>query len=105
MKVSHLPIARCEKDNNKAEQDAARRWSVIATLSQPREALALSARLYTRAAQTGMTRFIAFAISLALVGGWHYSHPSSRKWPRVEPLKEPLERSGCGSGEDIGLAV
>jgi hypothetical protein len=68
MKASHLPIARCEKDNNKAEQDAARRWSLIATLSQPREALALSARLYTRAAQTGMTRFIAFAISLALVG-------------------------------------
>ena len=67
MKASHLPIARCEKDNE-AEQDAARRWSLIATLSQPREALALSARLYTRAAQTGMTRFIAFAISLALVG-------------------------------------
>ena len=65
MKASHLPIARCEKDNE-AEQDAARRWSLIA--SQPREALALSARLYTRAAQTGMTRFIAFAISLALVG-------------------------------------
>jgi hypothetical protein len=23
----------------------------------------------------------------------------------AEPLNQPLERSGCGSGEDIGLAV
>ena len=104
MKASHLPIARCEKDNE-AEQDAARRWSLIATLSQPREALALSARLYTRAAQTGMTRFIAFATSLGLSVRLALLASQQPKVAEVEPLKEPLERSGCGSGEDIGLAV